>query len=51
VKQGDAVVIVESMKMEISVPAPCNGRVIHIFCQEGGQVAAGQNLFVIQTEG
>jgi urea carboxylase len=51
VKQGDAVVIVESMKMEISVPAPCDGRVIHIFCQEGGQVAAGQDLFVIQTEG
>jgi urea carboxylase len=50
VKQGDAVVIVESMKMEISVPAPCNGKVIHIFCQEGGQVAAGQDLFVIQME-
>lgn len=50
VKQGDAVVIVESMKMEITVAAPCDGKIIHVFCQEGGQVAAGQDLFVIQTE-
>jgi len=50
VKQGDAVVIIESMKMEISVAAPCDGRIVHVFCQEGGQVAAGQDLFVIQME-
>jgi urea carboxylase len=50
VRQGEPVVIVESMKMEISVPAPCNGKIVHLFCQEGGQVAAGQDLFVIQTE-
>lgn len=50
VKQGDAVVIVESMKMEITVAAPCDGKIIHMFCQEGGQVAAGQDLLVIQTE-
>jgi len=50
VKQGDAVVIVESMKMEINVAAPCDGTIVHVFCQEGGQVAAGQDLFVIQTE-
>jgi urea carboxylase len=39
------------MKMEISVAAPCDGEILHVFCQEGGQVAAGQDLFVIQTEG
>jgi urea carboxylase len=50
VSQGDAVVIVESMKMEISVAAPCDGKIVHLFCQEGGQVAAGQDLFVIQTK-
>lgn len=51
VKKGDAVVIVESMKMEITVSAPCNGKIVHVFCQEGGQITAGQNLFVIQQEG
>jgi urea carboxylase len=50
VKQGDAVVIVESMKMEITVSAPCNGKIVHVFCQEGGQVSAGQDLFVIQMD-
>jgi urea carboxylase len=48
VKAGDASVIVESMKMEITVPANCSGKVTHVFCQEGSQVAAGQNLFVIE---
>ncbi|HEY3327912.1 MAG TPA: urea carboxylase [Novimethylophilus sp.] len=50
VKQGEAVVIVESMKMEISVAAPTDGKITHVFCQEGSQVAAGQDLLVIQTE-
>jgi len=50
VQEGDAVVIVESMKMEITVSAPCSGKVSKVLCQEGGQVAAGQNLFVIETE-
>lgn len=50
VKQGDAVVIVESMKMEITVPAPYDGTIAHVLCQEGGQVAAGQDLFVIQQD-
>jgi urea carboxylase len=50
VRQGDTVVVIESMKMEISVHAPVKGRITHLFCEEGGQVTAGQNLFVIQTE-
>jgi urea carboxylase len=47
VKQGDPLVIVESMKMEFAVAAPCDGRVDRIFCRAGGQVSAGQNLLVI----
>jgi urea carboxylase len=47
VKAGDALVIVESMKMEFSVPAPCNGTVFKVFCREGGQVSAGQDLLVL----
>ncbi|HSH73556.1 MAG TPA: urea carboxylase [Methylophilaceae bacterium] len=50
VVEGDAVVIVESMKMEITVAAPFSGKVSRVLCHEGGSVAAGQNLFVIETE-
>ena len=47
VKEGDVVVIVESMKMEISVTATCSGKVTQILCSEGMSVTAGQNLIVI----
>ena len=50
VKQGDALVIVESMKMEFAVLAPCDGRIHKIFCREGGQVSAGQDLLVLVSE-
>jgi urea carboxylase len=50
VKQGDPLVVVESMKMEFVVLAPCDGRVHRIFCREGGQVAAGQDLLVLVSE-
>ena len=47
VSEGDVVVVVESMKMEISVAASCSGKVTHVLCQEGSAVAAGQQLLVI----
>ena len=50
VEAGQTLVIVESMKMEIAVTAPCNGRLTHLFCKEGGAVAAGQDLLVIEAE-
>ena len=50
VKQGDTVLIVESMKMEINIPAPCDGVLVHFYCQQGQQITAGQNLFAIQME-
>ena len=50
VKQGDPLVIVESMKMEFAVLAPCDGRIHKVFCREGGQVAAGQDLLVLVGE-
>ena len=49
VKQGDPLVIVESMKMEFALLAPCDGRIHKVFCREGGQVSAGQDLLVIVT--
>jgi urea carboxylase len=48
VKEGDTLVIVESMKMEFAVHAPCSGKLTHLFCKEGGAVAAGQDLLVIE---
>jgi urea carboxylase len=50
VQQGDPVIVVESMKMEIAIAAPLDGTVTHLFCEEGGQVLAGQDLFVIHAE-
>ena len=50
VKQGDPLVIVESMKMEFAVIAPCDGRIHKVFCREGGQVSAGQDLLVLVNE-
>ncbi len=50
VKQGDPLVIVESMKMEFAVMAPSDGRIHKVFCREGGQVSAGQDLLVLVSE-
>ena len=48
VKAGQTLVIVESMKMEFALVAPCDGTLTHLFCKEGGAVAAGQDLLVIE---
>ena len=49
VKAGDALVIIESMKMEIAVSAPCDGEIVQLNCRAGGQVAAGQDLLIIKS--
>ena len=41
VKKGDAVVIIEAMKMEIPVVAPADGTVASIDCAVGDAVEAG----------
>jgi len=50
VTAGEVLAIIESMKMEISVTAPCAGRVHRLFCREGSPVAAGQDLLVLVEE-
>ena len=50
VQEGDTLLIVESMKMEINVTAPSAGKVLRLFCKEGSQVSAGQDLLIIQGE-
>ena len=44
VKKGDAVVIIESMKMEIPVVAPEDGTVASIDCAAGDTIEAGALL-------
>ena len=48
VEEGDAVVILESMKMEMPVEAEDEGRVAEILCQEGQSVSEGDALVVLE---
>ena len=43
-EEGDIVVILESMKMEMPVEAPCDGKVTEIIIKEGGTVHEGDVL-------
>ncbi|MHB8455699.1 MAG: acyl-CoA carboxylase biotin carboxyl carrier protein subunit [Acidiferrobacterales bacterium] len=47
VHAGEVLAIIEPMKMEIAVTAPCNGRVHKLFCRAGNAVSAGQDLLVL----
>lgn len=47
VKEGDCLVIMESMKMEISVYASADGHVNHVLFSKGQRVNVGQPLIVI----
>ncbi|MFP5224498.1 MAG: biotin/lipoyl-binding carrier protein [Actinomycetota bacterium] len=47
VSEGDTLVILESMKMEIPVEAPASGKVSELGVQEGGVVQEGDLIAVI----
>ena len=48
VSEGDTVVILESMKMEMPVEAEDDGVVKEILCSEGQAVAEGDALIVLE---
>jgi urea carboxylase len=48
VKAGQALLVIESMKMEITVHAPCDGRIEQLLCAEGQAVTAGQALVLMR---
>ena len=48
VQEGDAVVILESMKMEMPVEAEDPGVVKEILCSEGQSVSEGDPLVVLE---
>jgi urea carboxylase len=49
VGKGDPLLIVESMKMEITIEAPRAGRIREVRCAEGRPVSAGETLVVIEA--
>ena len=49
VQEGDALVIIESMKMEMPVEAEVAGVVAEIRCGAGESVARGQTLVVLDS--
>jgi biotin carboxyl carrier protein len=48
VSEGDVVVTVESMKMEIEIEAPCTGIVREIYINEGEVIAEGVAVMNIE---
>ncbi len=48
VAEGDTLVIIESMKMEMPVEAEDGGRVSEIRCAEGQAVSEGDTLLVLE---
>lgn len=50
VKQGQPLLLLEAMKMEIRLTAPTNGRVTRLFVKQGDTVERGQQLAEVQPE-
>jgi acetyl-CoA carboxylase biotin carboxyl carrier protein len=48
VEEGDTVVILESMKMELPVEAEDEGTVAEIRCEQGQAVSEGDTLVVLE---
>ena len=48
VEEGDTLVILESMKMEMPVEAEDGGTVAQIVCAEGQSVSEGDTLVVLE---
>ena len=48
VQQGDLLLVLEAMKMELPVRAPADGKVARVKCREGELVQAGQELIELE---
>lgn len=48
VETGQPLLIIEAMKMELEVSAPCSGRIKRIRCQPGHQVSPGDTLLWLE---
>jgi urea carboxylase len=50
VRSGEALLVIESMKTEISVAAPQDGVIVEIFASEGRPVRIAQRLLLMRVE-
>ncbi|MGC4092516.1 MAG: acetyl-CoA carboxylase biotin carboxyl carrier protein subunit [Polyangiaceae bacterium] len=50
-RKGDALMVVESMKMEIAVEAPEDGTLVSLLVSEGRPVSPGQAIAYLRPEG
>jgi acetyl-CoA carboxylase biotin carboxyl carrier protein len=48
VAEEEPILIIESMKMEIPVLAPCAGRVAKLTVGEGDDIAEGQEVAIVE---
>ncbi len=48
IKEGDAVCIIEAMKIMNEIEADCSGRIVQILCDNGQAVEFGQPLFIVE---
>jgi acetyl-CoA carboxylase biotin carboxyl carrier protein len=48
VSEGDVLLVLESMKMEMPLEAEDQGRVKEILCEEGQSVSEGDTLVVLE---
>ncbi len=47
VEEGEDIIVLESMKTEIAVTAPCSGKISQIFCKSGDTINQGQSLCTV----
>ena len=50
VEEGDVLVILESMKMEIPVESPCSGTIVSLNVAPEAQVQDGDTMMVIEED-
>ncbi len=50
VEAGQRLIVLEAMKMEIAVTAPCAGIIERIHCAKGSLVSAGQSLLLLRIK-
>ncbi|MBK1687066.1 acetyl-CoA carboxylase biotin carboxyl carrier protein [Rubrivivax gelatinosus] len=48
IKEGEAVCIIEAMKIMNEIEADCSGRILRILCENGQPVEFGQPLFIVE---
>jgi acetyl-CoA carboxylase biotin carboxyl carrier protein len=48
IKEGEAVCIIEAMKIMNEIEADCSGKILQILCDNGQAVEFGQPLFIVE---